>query len=64
MATSKKKQSAELKTFDVDALWALARIGSPSLSPDGAQAVVPVTRHDMEKNKGATSLWLLSTLGG
>lgn len=64
MATSKKKQSAELKTFDVDALWALARIGAPSLSPDGAQAVVPVTRHDMEKNKGATSLWLLSTLGG
>ncbi|MET0211252.1 MAG: hypothetical protein ABW220_19575, partial [Burkholderiaceae bacterium] len=50
--------------FDVDALWSMGRLGIPSLSPDGAQAVVPLTRYDMEKNRGATSLWLLSTLGG
>lgn len=71
MAASKKKTSAtsatparNAQTFDVDALWQLARVGAPSLSPDGAQAVAPVTRYDMEKNKGSTSLWLLSTLGG
>ncbi len=50
--------------FDVDALWALDRIGEPSLSPDGAQAVAGVTRHDMATNQAHSSLWLFSTLGG
>ncbi|MFG6441004.1 S9 family peptidase [Roseateles sp. LKC17W] len=50
--------------FDVDALWALDRLGAPSLSPDGAQAVAAVTRHDMQANRAQASLWLFSTLGG
>lgn len=52
------------KPFDVDALWSLARIGAPSLSPDGSQAVAAVTRYEMEANLGRSSLWLFSTLGG
>lgn len=56
------KQAA--KAFDVDALWALDRIGEPSLAPDGAQAVAGVTRHSMEANRAQASLWLFSTLGG
>jgi len=52
------------KNFDVDALWQLARIGAPSLSPDGAQAVASVSEYSMEKNNAASSLYLLSTLGG
>jgi dipeptidyl aminopeptidase/acylaminoacyl peptidase len=44
--------------FDVEALWALARIGDPSLSPDGAQAVAGVTRYSMDTNKAQSSLWL------
>ncbi|HEY0953787.1 MAG TPA: S9 family peptidase [Roseateles sp.] len=52
------------RPFDADALWALDRIGAPSLSPDGAQAVAAVTRHSMETNKAQASLWLFSTLGG
>ena len=55
---------AKKKNLTVDALWQLQRIGSPSLSPDGAQAVAAVTRHAMEDNKSMSSLWLLSTLGG
>ncbi len=50
--------------MNVDLLWKIERIGAPSLSPDAAQAVVGVTRYDMAANKGSTSLWLLSTLGG
>ena len=50
--------------FDVNGLWALERLGAPSLSPDGAQAVASLTRYDMEKNQGQSSLVLLSTLGG
>ncbi|MEO8104293.1 MAG: S9 family peptidase [Betaproteobacteria bacterium] len=48
----------------VERLWQLERLSSPSLSPDGSQAVCSVTRYDMEANKSATQLWLLSTLGG
>ncbi|MET0517805.1 MAG: S9 family peptidase, partial [Burkholderiaceae bacterium] len=57
-----RKKSAE--RFDVEALWALERLGAPSLSPDGAQAVASVTAYSMADNKSASSLWLLSTLGG
>ena len=50
--------------ISVEKLWQLDRLGAPSLSPDGAQVVVPVTRYSMDDNKGASTLWLLSTLGG
>ena len=52
------------KNFNVEALWQLDRVGAPSVSPDGAQAVVSVTRFDMDGNKSAAALHLLSTLGG
>ena len=52
------------KLFTVDDLWQIERIGGVSLSPDGAQAVCAVTRYSMDDNKGASSLWLLSTFGG
>lgn len=52
------------KNFDVEALWQIERLGAPSLSPDGAQAVASLTRYSMEQNKGSSSLYLLSTLGG
>ncbi|ALV08241.1 S9 family peptidase [Roseateles depolymerans] len=60
----KHKDASEGPGLDVAALWAMDRVGVPSLSPDGAQVVVPVTRYDMDKNSGSSSLWLLSTLGG
>ena len=52
------------KKITADDLWKIARPASPSLSPDGSQAVVAVTRYDMDENKGATQLWMLSTFGG
>jgi dipeptidyl aminopeptidase/acylaminoacyl peptidase len=45
-------------------LWKVQRPSSPTLSPDGSQACVAVTKYDMDENKGATHLWLLSTFGG
>jgi dipeptidyl aminopeptidase/acylaminoacyl peptidase len=47
--------------LDVEALWALKRIGSPTLSPDGATACAPVTTHSMETNAASTELWLFPT---
>jgi len=55
---------AKKKPITVDTLWALQRIGSPSLSPDGAQAVAAVTSFSMKDNKSSSSLWLMATTGG
>ena len=55
---------ARKKNITVDELWKIERLGAPSLSPDGAQAVASLSRYSMEDNKSTTSLWLLSTLGG
>jgi dipeptidyl aminopeptidase/acylaminoacyl peptidase len=52
------------KNITVDELWKIERLGAPSLSPDGAQAVATLTRYSMDDNKSASTLWLLSTLGG
>ena len=58
------KSGPASKALSVDQLWQLDRIGAPSLSPDGAQAVAAVTRYSMEDNKGSSTLFLFSTLGG
>jgi dipeptidyl aminopeptidase/acylaminoacyl peptidase len=55
---------ARKKPMTVEDLWRVERLGQPSLSPDGAQVVCSLTRHDMAENKGSAALWLLSTLGG
>jgi len=55
--------AAAKNLMTVQDLWALKRIGTPSLSPDGKWACVAVTRYDMDKNEGTSQLWLLSTDG-
>ena len=55
---------ARKKPITVEDLWAMTRLGAPSLSPDGAQAVVALNRHSMDENTAQSALWLLSTLGG
>ena len=52
------------KRITAEDLWRVQRPAMPSLSPDGAQVCVAVTRYDMEENTGSTHLWLLSTFGG
>ena len=52
------------KPFNVEALWQLERVGAPSLSPDGTQAVASVSRYSMDKNSGQSSLYLLAAEGG
>ncbi|MBP6900823.1 MAG: S9 family peptidase [Burkholderiaceae bacterium] len=50
--------------ISVEHLWRMQRLGAPSLSPDGAQAVLPLASYDMDENRSDSALWLLSTLGG
>ncbi|MEY3252139.1 MAG: Dipeptidyl-peptidase 5, partial [Pseudomonadota bacterium] len=51
------------RTLDAATLWRLARLGAPSLSPNGRQAVCSVTRFDTVKNQSSSRLWRLSVDG-
>ena len=50
--------------YDAASMWQMQRLGDPDISPDGRLAVVPVTRYDVDKNKGETDLWLVPTKPG
>jgi dipeptidyl aminopeptidase/acylaminoacyl peptidase len=50
--------------LSAETLWQLARVGTPALSPDGRQAVYPVTTYDADKDKGEADLWIVATGGG
>jgi len=45
-------------------LWQLGRVGSPAVSPDGAQAVYTVRHYDWRENNGWTNLWLADLKNG
>lgn len=44
-------------------LWAMDRVGAPAVSPDGKLVIFPVTRFDVEKNRGNSDLWLVPVDG-
>ena len=56
--------AADSGPLSVEAMWQLQRVGDPDLSPDGKLVVVPVTRYDVDKNKGFSDLWLMPTAAG
>jgi len=56
-----RRSAPAAKPLTIEALWAIKRIGTPTLSPDGAVACAAVTRHDMERNDSRTELWLFPT---
>jgi dipeptidyl aminopeptidase/acylaminoacyl peptidase len=45
-------------------LWAMKRIGAPTLSPDGRQAVFAIGEWSVDKNKGTANLWLADVTTG
>lgn len=55
---------AERAPIGAQALWELQRVGAPALSPDGAWAVLPVTKYDVETDEAAANLWLVGTRDG
>jgi len=44
-------------------LWAVRRVGAPSMAPDGKWCVVDVTSYDIDKDDSTSELWLLATDG-
>jgi dipeptidyl aminopeptidase/acylaminoacyl peptidase len=52
------------RLLTAEKMWALKRLGDPAITPDGLNAVLPVTTYDIAENKGLTDLWLMSLSGG
>jgi dipeptidyl aminopeptidase/acylaminoacyl peptidase len=51
------------RLLDAATLWRLARLGAPSISPCGREAVLGVTTHDGHRNQGRSHLWRLHADG-
>jgi dipeptidyl aminopeptidase/acylaminoacyl peptidase len=54
---------ANRKPITVDDLWAMERLGAPSLAPDGSACVCALSSYSMGDNTSRASLWLLPTDG-
>jgi dipeptidyl aminopeptidase/acylaminoacyl peptidase len=52
------------RPLSAEDLWALPRVGAPTLSPDGGWLAVAVTTYDLEKNEGRSRIWRVSAKGG
>ena len=55
---ARRGRTSRRPALSVEALWALKRIGIPTLSPDGALACAAVTAYSMATNESRTELWL------
>src|ERR1044072_3430047 len=56
--------AAHAEPYSAASMWQMQRLGDPDISPDGRLAVVPVTRFDVEKNKGETALCVVPAKPG
>ena len=56
--------AADRRPLTPQDLWAIKRLGSPTLSPDGKHVVFTVQEWSIEKNKSTSSLWVVDVAGG
>jgi dipeptidyl aminopeptidase/acylaminoacyl peptidase len=56
--------AADKRPITPQDLWAMKRLGSPELAPDGRSVVFTVQEWSIEKNKSTANLWLLDLTGG
>ena len=56
--------SAQYKQpMTVKDLWAMKRIGTFDVSPDGSKIVFEATKYSLEKNKGDADIYLINSDG-
>jgi dipeptidyl aminopeptidase/acylaminoacyl peptidase len=51
------------RAMTVDDLWAMKRVGSVTVSPNGEQVAFSVTQYSMEANSGQTDIYLMNIDG-
>lgn len=64
LALSVTLPGADKRPITPQDLWAMKRLGSPALSPDGRTVVFTVQEWSIEKNKSTSNLWLVDSAGG
>ena len=52
--------AAEPRLLTPQDLWAIKRVQTPALSPDGKHAVFPVQEWSIDKNKSTSNLWTVA----
>jgi dipeptidyl aminopeptidase/acylaminoacyl peptidase len=52
------------KPLTAEVMWQMARLGPPSLSPDGKWAALAVTSPDAKADKAPSEIWLVPAAGG
>jgi dipeptidyl aminopeptidase/acylaminoacyl peptidase len=57
-------QTATKRLITPQDLWAMKRLSSPELSPDGRTAAIVVQEWNIEKNKATANIWLVPVAGG
>lgn len=55
--------AADKRPITHEDLWLMPRVGAPTVSPDGRQAVFTVTEPSYKKDESATHLWVVPTDG-
>jgi len=55
---------AEKKPLTIDDMWAVQRVGSPAVSPDGRSVAYTVSAYDMEENRSNADVWVSPLTGG
>jgi dipeptidyl aminopeptidase/acylaminoacyl peptidase len=63
LAASATAETAR-RPMTVDDLWAIQRVGTPALAPDGQTIAYTVTTYDLEENRGNADIWTLPAAGG
>lgn len=56
-------QASDTQYLTQELIWKIERIGAPIIAPQGGHVVAPVTRYNMQTDRGETRLWLFSTEG-
>ncbi|MBI2813463.1 MAG: S9 family peptidase [Opitutae bacterium] len=64
LALSVSVIAADKRPLTPQDLWAVKRLSSPAVAPDGKSVVFTVQDWSIEKNKSTSSLWLVATAGG
>jgi len=55
--------TAQKRAMTIEDMWNMKRITSFDLSPDGKNIVFAATSYDMDKNKGNSDIWTISSEG-
>jgi len=64
LSTSNLTAQDAHRTLEIKDQFAIKRVGSPTISPDGEWVAYTVSTTNLEKERTRTQIWMVSTSGG